>query len=356
MSDGSSDFRFTGLVCPIPLSDYPSVQLAHGGGGRLSQILIEGMFAKTFDNPELEMLHDGAVLGVGGSRLAFSTDSFVISPLFFPGGDIGSLAVHGTVNDLAMCGARPIALSAGFILEEGMPMEDLWRIVQSLQRAAEEAGVSVVTGDTKVVDKGKGDGIYINTTGLGIIPEGVDITPLKAQVGDKVLVSGEIAVHGIAIMSVRQGLEFETQLESDSATLYPLVERILAAGGDDVHVLRDPTRGGVASALNEIAEQSKIGFRLDEPSIPLSEEVRGACEILGFDPLYVANEGKCLAVVAADSADKVLEAMRSEPLGKKAAIIGEVVDEHHGRVYLRSRVGGMRVVDMLSGEQLPRIC
>jgi len=356
MSDDSSGGRFTGAVCPIPLSDYPSVQLAHGGGGRLSQILIEGMFAKTFDNPELEMLHDGAILRVGQGRLAFSTDSFVISPLFFPGGDIGSLAVHGTVNDLAMCGAKPMALSAGFILEEGMPMEDLWRIVQSLQRAAEEAGVSVVTGDTKVVDKGKGDGIYVNTTGLGIIPEGVDITPLKAKVGDKVLVSGEIAVHGIAIMSVREGLEFETQLESDSATLYPLVEKVLAAGGNDVHVLRDPTRGGVASALNEIAGQSKIGFWLDEPSIPLQEEVRGACEILGFDPLYVANEGKCIAIVAAESADKVLEAMRSDPLGKKAAIIGDVVDEHHGRVYLRSRVGGMRVVDMLSGEQLPRIC
>jgi hydrogenase expression/formation protein HypE len=314
------------------------------------------MFAKTFDNPELDMLHDGAILAVAGSRLAFSTDSFVVSPLFFPGGDIGSLAVHGTVNDLAMCGAKPIALSAGFILEEGMPMEDLWRIVQSLQQAAKAAGVSVVTGDTKVVDKGKGDGIYINTTGLGLIPEGVDISPLKAQVGDKVLVSGEIAVHGIAIMSVRESLEFETRLESDSATLYPMVEKILAAGGNQVHVLRDPTRGGVASALNEIAEQSKIGFRLDELSIPLREEVRGACEILGFDPLYVANEGKCLAIVAPEAAEKVLEAMRSDPLGEEAAVIGEVVDEHHGRVYLRSRVGGMRVVDMLSGEQLPRIC
>jgi len=356
MSDESPGIRYTGPVCPIPLSDYPSVQLAHGGGGRLSQILIEGMFAKTFDNPELEMLHDGAILAVGGSRLAFSTDSFVVSPLFFPGGDIGSLAVHGTVNDLAMCGARPMALSAGFILEEGMPMEDLWRIVQSLQGRAEAGGRSLVTGETKVVDKGKGDGIYINTTGLGLIPEGVDISPLKAQIGDKVLVSGEIAVHGIAIMSVREGLEFETRLESDSANLYPMVEKILAAGGTHVHVLRDPTRGGVASALNEIAEQSKIGFRLDELSIPLREEVRGACEILGFDPLYVANEGKCLAIVAPEAAEKVLEAMRSDPLGEEATVIGEVVDEHHGRVYLRSRVGGMRVVDMLSGEQLPRIC
>jgi hydrogenase expression/formation protein HypE len=356
MSEDSGGIRFAGPVCPIPLSDYPSVQLAHGGGGRLSKILIDGMFAKTFDNPELRMLHDGAILGVGSNRLAFSTDSFVISPLFFPGGDIGSLAVHGTVNDLAMCGARPIALSAGFILEEGLAMEDLWRIVHSLQQAAEAVGVKVVTGDTKVVDRGKGDGIYINTTGLGLIPDGVEISPLKARVGDKVLVSGEIAVHGIAIMSVREGLQFETRLESDSAPLYSLVEKVLAAGGGEVHVLRDPTRGGVASALNEIAESSKVGFRLDEPSIPLREEVRGACEILGFDPLYVANEGKCLAIVAPEAADRVLEAMRSDPLGREAAIIGEVVEEHPGRVYLRSRVGGMRIVDMLSGEQLPRIC
>ena len=345
-----------GPVCPIPISDYPSVQLAHGGGGRLSQILIEGMFAKTFANPQLAVMHDGAVLGVGGERLAFSTDSFVISPYFFPGGDIGSLAVHGTVNDIAMCGAKPLAISVGLILEEGLPMDDLWRIIQSIQRAADEVGVHVVTGDTKVVDKGKGDGIYINTTGLGLIPQGIDISPAAARPGDRVLVSGEIAVHGIAIMSIREGLEFETQLESDSAALYPLVAAILETGGDAVRVLRDPTRGGVASALNEIAGQSNVGFHLDEQKIPLSEEVRGACEILGFDPLYVANEGKCLAIVAPDHADSVLEVMRSQPLGRQAAIIGEVVEDHPGRVYLRSRIGGQRVVDMLSGEQLPRIC
>jgi len=345
-----------GPVCPIPISDYPTVQLAHGGGGKLSQILIEGMFAKTFDNPELEVMHDGAVLEIGANRLAFSTDSFVISPYFFPGGDIGSLAVHGTVNDIAMCGARPFAISVGFILEEGLPMDDLWQIVQSIQQAADEVGVHVVTGDTKVVDKGKGDGIYINTTGLGLIPEGIDISPASAGAGDRVLVSGEIAVHGIAIMSIREGLEFETQLESDSAALYPLVTRILETAGEAVRVLRDPTRGGVASALNEIAAQSKVGFRLDEQQIPLSEEVRGACEILGFDPLYVANEGKCLAIVGAEKADAVLAAMRSHPLGQRAAIIGEVVADHPGRVYLRSQIGGMRVVDMLSGEQLPRIC
>lgn len=345
-----------GPVCPIPICDYPKVQLAHGGGGRLSQILIEEMFAKTFSNPELQTLHDGAVLGIGSERLAFSTDSFVISPYFFPGGDIGSLAVHGTVNDIAMCGARPLAISVGLILEEGLPMEDLWRIIQSIQRAADEVGVHVVTGDTKVVDRGKGDGIYINTTGLGLIPDGIDISPTAAKAGDKVLVSGEIAVHGIAIMSIREGLEFETQLESDSAALYPLVAAILEAGGDAIRVLRDPTRGGVASALNEIAGQSQVGFRLDEQTIPLSEEVRGACEILGFDPLYVANEGKCLAIVSPDRAASVLAAMRSQPLGEKSAVIGEVVEDHPGRVYLRSRIGGMRVVDMLSGEQLPRIC
>ena len=345
-----------GPVCPIPISEYPTVQLAHGGGGKLSQGLIEGMFAKTFANPQLETLHDGAILGIGGERLAFSTDSFVISPYFFPGGDIGSLAVHGTVNDVAMCGARPLAISVGLILEEGLPMEDLWRIIQSIQSASDEVGVNVVTGDTKVVDKGKGDGIYINTTGLGLIPEGIEITPTAARPGDKVLVSGEIAVHGIAIMSIREGLEFETQLESDSASLYPLVAAVLQAGMDGVRVLRDPTRGGVASALNEIAAQSQVGFQLDELKIPISEEVRGACEILGFDPLYVANEGKCLAIVAADRADAALDAMRSHPLGEQAAIIGEVVEDHPGRVYLRSRIGGQRIVDMLSGEQLPRIC
>jgi hydrogenase expression/formation protein HypE len=345
-----------GPVCPIPISEYPTVQLAHGGGGKLSQILIEGMFAKTFDNPHLEVMHDGAILPVGSERLAFSTDSFVISPYFFPGGDIGSLAVHGTVNDIAMCGARPLAISVGLILEEGLPMDDLWRITQSIQRAAAEVDVQIVTGDTKVVDKGKGDGIYINTTGLGLIPAGIDITPEAARPGDKVLVSGEIAVHGIAIMSIREGLEFETQLESDSAALYPLVAAILETGGHAVRVLRDPTRGGVASALNEIAGQSEVGFQLDEQAIPLSEEVRGACEILGFDPLYVANEGKCLAIVGAEKADAVLAAMRSHPLGRHAAIIGEVVDDHPGRVYLRSRIGGQRIVDMLSGEQLPRIC
>jgi hydrogenase expression/formation protein HypE len=342
--------------CPIPISEYPTILLAHGGGGKLTQMLIERVFLPAFANPALETLHDGAILEVGETRLAFTTDSFVVSPIFFPGGDIGCLAIHGTVNDLAMCGARPLALSAGFILEEGFPMEDLCRIVESMREAAQRVGVPIVTGDTKVVDKGKGDGIFINTTGIGIIPAGIQISPKRARPGDLILINGAIAVHGIAIMSVREGLEFETTLASDTAPLHDLVARILEAGGDKVHVLRDPTRGGVASALNEIASKAKVGIVLDEASIPIWEEVKGACEILGLDPLYVANEGKCLAIVAREKAEEVLEAMKSHPLGKEAAIIGEVVEEHPGQVILRSRIGGRRIVEMLSGEQLPRIC
>ena len=346
----------TSLTCPIPINDYPTITLAHGGGGRLTQMLIERMLLPAFANPQLASLHDGALLEVNGARLAFSTDSYVISPLFFPGGDIGSLAVHGTVNDLAMCGAQPLALSAGFVLEEGLPMEDLWRVVQSMQAAAQAVGVSIVTGDTKVVDRGKGDGIYINTSGIGLMPAGVQIDPQRARPGDLVLLSGAIAVHGIAIMSVREGLAFETELQSDSAPLHRMVAALLAAGGQQVHVLRDPTRGGVASALNEIAQVARVGIRLHETRIPVWDAVRGACEILGLDPLYVANEGKCLAIVAPEAAEAVLAAMQADPLGQEAAIIGEVVAEHAGRVMLRSRIGGTRVVDMLSGEQLPRIC
>lgn len=346
----------TNLVCPIPINDYPTVTLAHGGGGRLTQMLIERMVLPAFANPQLASLHDGALLEINGARLAFSTDSFVVSPLFFPGGDIGSLAVHGTVNDLAMCGAQPLALSAGFVLEEGLPMEDLWRVVQSMQAAAQAVGVPIVTGDTKVVDRGKGDGIYINTSGIGLVPAGVQIDPQRAWPGDLVLLNGAIAMHGIAIMSVREGLAFETELASDSAPLHRLVAAMLAAGGSAIHVLRDPTRGGVASALNEIAKSAQVGVRLHEARIPVPDAVRGACEILGLDPLYVANEGKCLAIVAPEAAEAVLAAMQADPLGQEAAIVGEVVAEHLGRVLLRSRIGGTRVVDMLSGEQLPRIC
>ena len=356
-----------GSQCPIPISDYPTITLAHGGGGKLSQMLVERMFVPAFANAELEALHDGAVIDCGltesnpqseirNPKLAFSTDSYVIHPRFFPGGDIGSLAIHGTVNDLAMCGARPLYLSAGFILEEGLPMDELWRIVQSMAAAAAAAGVRIVTGDTKVVERGKGDGIFINTAGIGAIPSGIRISPKRARPGDVVLINGPIASHGIAIMSVREGLEFETTLESDSAALNGLVADILEAGGEAVHVLRDPTRGGVASSLNEIAAQARVGFLLDEASIPIQEEVRGACEILGFDPLYVANEGKCLVVVAPEAADAVLAAMRGHPLGLETAVIGEVMAERPGKVFLRSRIGGLRVVDMLSGEQLPRIC
>lgn len=351
-----SAVEFTGLQCPIPISEYPHITLAHGGGGRLMQMLIEKMFVPSFANPALESLHDGAIIETNGARLAFTTDSYVIHPIFFPGGDIGSLAVHGTVNDLAMCGARPLALSSAMILEEGLPMQDLWRIVQSMQSAAQKVGVPIVTGDTKVVDRGKGDGVFINTAGIGIIPAHIHVAPQRAQPGDLVLISGAIAVHGIAIMSVREGLEFETQLQSDSAPLHDIVARVLEVAGDRVHVLRDPTRGGVASTLNEIAASAKVGIRLNEAQIPLDDAVRGACEILGLDPLYVANEGKFLAIVARKVADQVLATMRAHPLGKQSAMIGEVVDEHPGKVYLKSRIGGMRVVDLLSGEQLPRIC
>ncbi len=362
------------LQCPIPISDYPTVTLAHGGGGKLQQMLIERMYLPAFRNPLLESLHDGAVLDLGlriadfgltsmdpqfairNSQLAFTTDSFVVTPRVFPGGDIGSLAVHGTVNDLAMCGAQPLALSAAFIIEEGLPMDELWQFVRSLADAAQAVGVPVVTGDTKVVDHGKGDGLYINTSGIGLVPPGVHISPQRARPGDVILINGRIAEHGIAIMSVREGLAFETALESDSAPLHDLVRAVLAAGGEAVHVLRDPTRGGVSSALNEIAVSAKVGIRLDEASIPLGDAVRGACEILGLDPLYVANEGKCLVIVAREAAEAVLAAMRSHPLGREAAIIGEVVADHPRRVVLRSRIGGQRVVDMLSGEQLPRIC
>ena len=342
-------------ACPVPISDYREIVLAHGSGGKLSQQLIQKLILPQFGNDLLNPLHDGAIFSVDGARLAFSTDSYVINPIFFPGGDIGTLAVHGTVNDLAMCGARPLYLSVGFILEEGMPIQDFWRIVQSMRQAADAAGVQLVTGDTKVVDRGKADKVFINTSGVGIVPEGVKIHPARARPGDKILLSGPIAVHGIAIMSVREGLEFETEISSDTASLAGLVETILAAG-KDIHVLRDPTRGGVTSALSEIAQSAGVGMILEEAAIPITEEVKGACEILGLDPLYVANEGKLLAIVPPGEAGAVLAAMRSHPLATEATIIGEVTAEHPGFVLMKTRVGGTRVVDMLSGEQLPRIC
>lgn len=341
--------------CPLPITSHSEIVLAHGSGGRLSQQLIEQIVLPQFRNDLLAPLHDGAIISVNESRLAFSTDSFVVSPIFFPGGDIGTLAVHGTVNDLAMCGARPLYLSASFILEEGLPMAEFRRIVQSMREAAATAGITFVTGDTKVVDRGKADRIFINTSGIGLINDGINIHPARAKAGDKVIVSGPIAVHGIAIMSVREGLEFETEIASDTAPLNALVEAMLAAS-QDIHVLRDPTRGGITSALTEISQTAHVGMVLEESSIPLSEEVKGACEMLGLDPLYVANEGKLLAIVPSAEAEIVLAAMRAHPLGRDAAIIGEVTSDHPGFVLMRTRVGGTRVVDMLSGEQLPRIC
>ncbi len=347
---------FSRGVCPIPLAEYPTVQLAHGGGGRMSQMLIERMLVPAFSNPALERLHDGAVLDVGGVRLAFSTDSYVVRPLFFPGGNIGTLAVHGTLNDVAMCGATPIALSVGLVLEEGLPMSDLWRIVSAMRDAAAGAGVHIVTGDTKVVDRGKGDGLYVNTSGIGLVPPGREVGPERARPGDKILVSGTLADHGIAIMSVREGLRFDTTIESDTACLVPLVETLFERIGPSLHVLRDPTRGGVASSLNEIAAAARVGVLLSERDLPVREQVHAACELLGFDPLYVANEGKCIAIVAPQAADAALEAWRAHPLGSDAAIIGEVTDGPPGIVQIRSRIGATRIVDMLTGEQLPRIC
>lgn len=343
-------------ACPLPISDYPTVQMAHGGGGRLTRQLIEGLMVPAFANAALDRLHDGAVLDAGGARIAFTTDSYVVRPLFFPGGDIGSLAVHGTVNDLAMCGARPLALSCGLILEEGLDFGVLGRVVESLRAAAAAVGVPVVTGDTKVVDRGKGDGIYVNTAGVGLVPAGVEIDAARARPGDVVLVSGPIAEHGVAILSVREGLEFDSPIESDSAPLHDLVATLIERVGPALHVLRDPTRGGVASALNEIADRARLGVRLDERSIPVAEAVRGACELLGLDPLYVANEGRLLAVVAAEAAEAALDALASHPRGRGAAVIGEVVEADPGRVTLASPIGGSRIVDLLSGEQLPRIC
>lgn len=346
---------FDNWACPLPLRDYPQIVMGHGGGGKLSNDLVEHLFVPAFHNPMLSSLADGAALTVGGQRLAFSTDSYVVRPLFFPGGSIADLAINGTVNDLAMLGATPLFLSVGMILEEGLPMNTLGSLVDLLAAAARTANVQVVTGDTKVVDKGHGDQIYINTSGVGLIPAGIDIAPQNARPGDKILVSGTIGDHGMAIMSVREGLEFESPIRSDSAPLNGLVAAMLQCS-TNIHVLRDPTRGGVASSLNEIAKSAGVGIALDERQFPVRLEVAAACELLGMDPLYVANEGKLLAIVAPEDADAILETMRHHPLGQDAAIIGEVVTEHRGKVTSRTGIGGTRVVAMQIGEQLPRIC
>jgi len=341
-------------VCPIPFNEYPSIQMAHGGGGRLMHRLIEDFFVPAFQNPLLLERHDGAVFDVANARLAFSTDSYVVKPLFFPGGDIGSLAVNGTVNDLAMCGARPLYLSAGFILEEGMETEKLWRIVQSMKKAADEAGVYLVTGDTKVVDKGKGDEIYINTAGVGVVEHELAIHPKAVKPGDAVILSGDIGRHGIAIMAAREGLEFESAIESDCAPLNLIVSDLINEG-IDIHCMRDLTRGGLASALIEISEVCGHQIVIDEVSIAVREDVRGACEILGFDPMYLANEGRFVLFVPEVHAERAVEIMNSRAGDAAAATAGTVTDAPQS-ILLKSLIGSTRIVDMFSGEQLPRIC
>jgi hydrogenase expression/formation protein HypE len=345
--------------CPLPIFDHKQIVLGHGSGGKLTADLIEKIFLPAFRNPTLDKLDDQAVVDIGGARLAFTTDSFVVTPIFFPGGDIGRLAIHGTVNDLAMSGARPLYLSAAFILEEGLAVDDLRRVVESMRAAAAEAGVQLVTGDTKVVNRGKGDQIFITTTGIGVIEHDVSISADRARPGDKIILSGYIGDHGMTIMSQREGLEFESAIESDCAPLNGLVTAMLATASpanDFIHTLRDPTRGGIATTLNEIAKRANVGMVLDERTIPVRESVKGACEVLGLDPLYVANEGKLLALIVPEMADAVLEQMRQNRLGQDAAIIGEVVEAHSGMVLMKTEIGGTRVLDVMFGEQLPRIC
>lgn len=332
------------------------VDLSHGAGGRSSAHLIQEIFVDAFDNAALSRADDQAAFDVPAGRMVMSTDGYVISPLFFPGGDIGSLAVHGTINDVAMAGAVPLHLAAGFIIEEGFPIADLRRIAQSMARAAREAGIAIVTGDTKVVERGHGDGVFITTTGIGIVPSGIDLSASRATQGDHVILSGSIGDHGVAIMSKRANLGFETELLSDSAALHGLVAAMVRAAGPALHVMRDPTRGGLSSALNEIAQTAALGFIIDEQAIPIRAEVQAACELLGLDPLTVANEGKLIAIVAQEASGRLLSAMRAHPLGRDAAVIGEAVADDQCFVQMTTSFGGGRIVDWLSGEQLPRIC
>ena len=347
--------------CPLPIFNHSQIVLGHGSGGKLSAELIDKVFVNAFRNPTLECMDDQAALNINGARLAFTTDSFVVTPIFFPGGDIGRLAVNGTVNDLAVGGAKPLYLAAAFILEEGLATEELQRVVQSMRAAADNAGVQLVTGDTKVVDRGKGDKLFITTTGIGVFDRDTQISADRARPGDKIILSGTIGDHGITILSQRESLEFESSLESDCAALNGLIGAMLdeaEQSGDlgAIHCMRDPTRGGVASTLNEIAAQSRVGITLQEDAIPVRDTVRGACEVLGLDPLYVANEGKLVAIVAPEIAERLVERMRAHDLGRESAIIGEVVAKHQGMVVMNTSVRGSRVVDLLFGEQLPRIC
>jgi hydrogenase expression/formation protein HypE len=342
-------------ACPLPISDYPMILLAHGGGGKLMHQLIESIFVSSFNNPILNAKLDSAYLRLNTNKIAFTTDSYVVNPLFFPGGDIGTLAINGTVNDLAMGGARPLYLSAGFILEEGLPSETLWRIAQSMKNSAIDAGVQLVTGDTKVVDKGKGDGIYINTAGIGVIEHDLVISPNSIIPGDTVILSGDIGRHGIAVMAVREGLAFESDIESDCAPLGGLVMD-LVKNNIQIHCMRDLTRGGLGCTLVEIAESARVNIHISETAIPVREDVQGACEILGLDPIYIANEGRFICIVPSDQANNAIDVMQAHCVGKGASVIGKVSDETEGVVLMSTAIGTTRVIDMPSGEQLPRIC
>ena len=347
---------FSNWVCPLPLAGYPTIVMGHGGGGKLGNELVEHLFLPAFRNPALENLGDAAVFELGPGKLAMSTDSFVVQPLFFPGGSIGALAVNGTVNDLAVSGAEPKYLSASFILEEGFPLAQLAAIVNAMAEAARTAGVRIVTGDTKVVERGHGDGCYINTAGVGQLRAGVSVGPDRAQTGDAVIVSGTIGDHGMAVMSVREGLEFESPIRSDCAALNGMIADVLEAVGGAVHAMRDPTRGGLASTLNEIATASTVGVEIDETRLPVRIEVQSACELLGLDPVYVANEGKAVFFVAPEAAGRVLEVLRAHPLGRDAARIGQVTSQHPRMLVARTAMGANRVIPTQIGEQLPRIC
>ncbi len=355
MNEKKIPFSIDALTCPLTIDASSFITLAHGGGGKFTHQLIEKLFQPVFNNPELETRHDGAVIDIPQAKLAFTTDSYVVNPLIFPGGNIGDLAINGTVNDLAMCGARPLYLSVAFILEEGLPIETLWTIIKSMKKSADQAGIKIVTGDTKVVDKGKGDGIFINTSGVGAIEHNFKIHPSSIERGDVVLLSGDIGRHGIAIMSAREGLGFESQIESDCAEVSSRVQNLLNAE-IEVHCMRDLTRGGLATALIEIAQTSKLSIIINEVQIPIREDVKGACEILGLDPFYVANEGQFLVFVKAEYAKQALEIMQNDALGSLARIIGIVEEKPQETVVLKTRIGTSRILDMLSGEQLPRIC
>lgn len=343
------------LQCPMPKLDFDVITLGHGSGGVLTNRLLDQVVLHLLQNDVLDTRHDGAVLEMQGKQ-AFTTDSFVVSPVFFPGGNIGDLAVNGTVNDLAMCGAIPQYLSLSFILEEGLPMERFWDILVSVKAACETAGVQVVTGDTKVVEKGKGDQVFINTSGIGRMHPQAQIHASRIQPGDKIIVSGPVATHGTAIMALREGLEFDTTIESDSQSLQHLTLALLDKYGADVHLFRDPTRGGLGTVLTEIARDTKLGMEVEQADLPLQQQVSALCEILGLDPLYVANEGIFAAIVAGDAAEAMVATLRELPGGEAAAIIGQVVEDHPGKAILRSGIGGRRVINMLVGEQLPRIC